>query len=122
MQWFRRHRLFGAQAALFAFVVQFVVAFGHVHALGHHGSAPTAALASIGSDQASSTGDHGTNHPGDFCDICATIHLIGSAQAAAAPALPVPIVFAARAPSIASDFASGDVAYFEHRSRGPPQV
>ena len=120
MQWFRRHRLFGTQAAVFALVVQFVVAFGHVHALPQ-ASTSDAAVAAVTSNDAPST-DHSGKHPGDFCDICATIHLIGSAQAAVAPALPAPIAFVARASALASDFATGDLAYFEHRSRGPPQV
>ena len=122
MQWFRRHRLLGAQAALIALGVQFAVAFSHVHAFDR-GSAPLGfAAAVVASDDTSSPPDHGSKLPGDFCDICANIQLIASAKIAVAPALPIPATFDARGPSLTSDVGRADLAYFEHRSRGPPQA
>jgi hypothetical protein len=121
MQWFRRHRHIGAQAALIALAIQFVVTFGHIHAL-EPTSGPPAVSADAIADNSSFPIDHGTRHPGDFCAICATIHLTGSAQVSAAPAVPAPIVFVRHSLALVSDSACPDFACLEHRSRGPPQA
>ena len=121
MRWFRSNRVFGAQAALFALIVQFTVAFGHVHA---GDGAPTAAAAFdviVDKSGAPAHPEHGQDPADSDCAVCATIQLSGSAEVAAPPALPVPVTYRATKLSLASETAPDDPHCFEQRSRGPPQ-
>ena len=127
MKWFRLHRVFGAQAALFALVVQFTLAFGHVH-VGNADAraiATAAAAFNITPDEpnAPAPSDNDPHHPADgICAICATVHMTGSAQAAASPALPLPVTYRAAELSLSSHTMRNEVRCFELRSRGPPQA
>lgn len=130
MRWFRKNRVLGAQAALFALIVQFSLAFGHVHALDadHSTAVPAGAAAAafdIAIDHRSSPvpSDHGPYDPADSaCALCATIQLTGAAQVAMSPALPFPVAYGVTELSLASEMALDDPRCFEHRSRGPPQA
>lgn len=121
MRWFRQNRVFGAQAALFALLVQFILAFGHIH-VGHADGNAAAAFA-VTTEGLGSPAVPGQHHPDDgVCAICATIHMTGSAQAAASPDLPVPVTYRVIATSLSSETARDDLRCFELRSRGPPQA
>lgn len=111
--------------ALFALAVQFALAFGHFHAADadRDATSAVATVFDVASDNSGSPAEHGKKHTGnDFCAICATIHLTGSAQVAVAPALPIPITYRVSEVSRASEAALDDPWCFEHRSRGPPQA
>ena len=121
MRWFRSNRVLGAQAALFALLVQFTLAFGHIHV----GQTNVAALVAVtlADDGLGSPAVPDQDHPADgICAICATVHMTGSALAAASPDLPLPITYRANAPSLSSEIARDDLRCFELRSRGPPQA
>jgi len=77
MRWVRENRRFGAWAALFAFAVQLVLSFGHVHLDKLTFSAPAAASVQAASRD---SGAPQPKHTGadDFCAICATIALVAS--------------------------------------------
>jgi len=126
MCWFRSNRVFGAQAALFALIVQFALAFGHVHALDadNYAAVPTAAFGVAIDEQASpAPSDSGPHNPADgACAICATLHLTGSAQVAASPALPLLFAYPVAMLSLWSENVLDDLRCFELRSRGPPQA
>jgi hypothetical protein len=126
MRWFRSNRVFGAQAALFALVIQFILAFGHVHVRNAvaHAIAPAAAAFNITPDEPNSPApsDHDQNSPDGLCAICATIHLTGSAQIAAAPELLLPITYRLIDQPLASDSTLDDLRCLDLRSRGPPQI
>ena len=127
MNWFRLHRVFGAQAALFALVVQFTLAFGHVH-VGNADAraiATAAAAFNITPDEPNSPvpSDNDPRHPADgICAICATTHLTGSAQVAAAPALPLPVNYRLIEQSLSSEATRDELRCLDLRSRGPPQA
>ena len=119
MRWFRSNRVFGAQAALFALLVQFTLAFGHIH-VSHADAADAIAVTTDGLGTPSAPDQ---DDPADgLCAICATVQMTGSAQAAAPPTLPLPIIYRAIAPSLSSQSAYDDLRCFELRSRGPPQA
>jgi hypothetical protein len=125
MQWFRSHRGLGAQAALFALAVQFTLAFGHFHVENANAAAPAAAAAlNVVNDGLNSRAPPDQDrHPADgWCAICATIHLTGSAQVAAPPALLLPVTYGMTKLSLWSETAADDPRCFELRSRGPPQT
>ncbi len=98
MRWIRANRKFGGRLALFALAVQFVLSFGHIHAEDIYGSA--SAAASAAAKVASPAADHfrplptkrPAHHTDDYCAICASIYLLGSSFAAAAPQLALPSV------------------------------
>ena len=119
MRWFRQNRVFGAEAALFALVVQFTVAFGHVHA--DRDGIATAAAANLVIDIQGSLAP--ANHPGDeTCAICATIQLTSAAQVAASPALPLPVTYCIAELSLSSEENFDNPRCIDLRSRGPPQA
>ena len=121
MQWFRSNRIFGAQAALFALLIQFTLAFGHIHA--GHADGNAAAVLALADDGVGSPATPDTDHSADgICAICATIHMSGSAQAAAPPALPLPVTYRAAELSLSSHTMRDELRCFELRSRGPPQA
>jgi hypothetical protein len=125
MRWFRSNRIFGAQAALFALIVQFAVAFGHVHVGNANENlvAPAAVARNIGHDELNSPApsDHGQDSADGWCSICATVQLTGSAQAAGSPILPLPVTYSVKRRPLLSETAADDLRCFELRSRGPPQ-
>ena len=123
MRWFRSNRVFGAQVALFALLEQFTLAFGHIHVHVGHADGNAAAVLAVTTDGLGSPGAPDQDNPADgTCGICATVHITGSAQAAAPPALPLPITYRVIAPSLSSQTARDDLRCFELRSRRPPQA
>jgi hypothetical protein len=107
MKWFRSNIKHGARLALFAFAVQFVLSFGHFHAV----SAQTSSAGQFGSLQAplayagivlaadpagqtaqpQSPSDHDSDQqPGDSCAICAVIALANTVLLATPPILLLP--------------------------------
>jgi hypothetical protein len=75
--------------------LQLVLSFGHIHL---DKLASSSAISSMATSKASSSEQNPTQHPaneaGDYCAICATIHLASSSFLPDAPFLPVP--FASR--------------------------
>jgi Protein of unknown function (DUF2946) len=121
MRWFRRYRICGAQAALLALALQFVLAFGHVHAI--ETADDTVGVAAANTTSSPATPESGGSHKDNgLCACCVTLHLTGTAQAAAAPTLAMPADYTARAFSFASDAALDEWPLLEQRSRGPPQA
>ena len=89
MRWVRDRRRIGAWAALFAFAVQIVLSFGHVHVgkIAAASSATTVAWQEADRDAPATPG----HPPGaqDFCAVCATISLVaGSVLPTASSILP----------------------------------
>jgi hypothetical protein len=91
MRWFRAKLRVGSRLALFALAVQIVLSFGHVHLDYFHYALP--GIASAGKQSTPSTP---TQQPvgdaGDYCAICATIHLAATSFLPQAPHLPVAFV------------------------------
>lgn len=120
MGWFRSNRVYGAQAALFALLIQFTLAFGHIHV--GHSNATVAVTAVALVDSGSGAPAMPDHDPDGLCAICVTAHMTGSAHAAAPPTLPLPIAYHVAAPLLSSEIMRDDLRCFELRSRGPPQA
>ncbi len=107
MKWFRSNIKHGARLALFALAVQFVLSFGHFHAVAAQTSiasqtAATQALldrqgstlapdAASQSAQPQSPSNHDSDQqPGDSCAICAVIALANAVLFATPPVLLLP--------------------------------
>jgi hypothetical protein len=105
MKWFRSNIKRVSQLALFALAVQFALSFDHFH-----GVAPQAPFASqsasvsseiafagrftdpaaVSSPSQPPASDHGGEHPGDICAICAVMAMASSIMFAAPPVLLLP--------------------------------
>ena len=84
MNWVRSNIKHGSRLALFALAVQFVLSFGHFHAI-----AAQAAPAIQSLQQAPL--DHDSDQPsGDPCEICAVIGMASTALSATPPLLALP--------------------------------
>lgn len=92
MHWiFRTNRRWGTWVALTAMALQLVLSFGHIHLenVASGSVLPTvAAFKATASEQ--NPGHHPANEAGDFCAICAFIHLASSSFLPDAPLLPTP--------------------------------
>lgn len=113
MRWLRSHRRPGAWMALLALVLQFGLAFGHVHSIHVAQNVPAASAASP-ADPASGDPDDG------YCATCAILALLTGAQTASPPVV-APLI-APRATEIATapDAAHVIFARTAFRSRAPP--
>jgi hypothetical protein len=118
--WFRSRTRLGGSLALFALALQLLVSFGHVHA-DELTSKPLgiATVWHVGESQAPA-GDADTDHHDDYCDICATLHALASAQIATPPPLPIPYAFAQVAPQIDEGVEVAEARRASFQSRAPP--
>ncbi len=105
--------------ALLALALQLGLSFGHVHVGAI--KAPAAVALNI-TDHSPDGGkpQRGPHHPDDFCAICLVNGLIGSAQTAAPPAVPVPVSIAAAILPVTSEAAQAEQRRAAFRSRAPP--
>jgi hypothetical protein len=106
MNWFRSNIKHGSRLALFALAVQFVLAFGHFHAVA---AEPASAIQSGLAQSESSYADHlvapeaasqlaqqqpasndSDQQPGDCCAICAVMALANTVLFATPPLLLLP--------------------------------
>ena len=86
MKWFRSNIRHGARLAFLALAVQFVLSFGHFHAI-----APAQATASFAAHIENASRDEPRSNPDsdqavDLCAICAVVAMTSTATPA--PALP----------------------------------
>jgi hypothetical protein len=121
MCWVRTDRQWSTWLALAAMALQLVLSFGHLHI---EKVASGSAVASVTATKAPSSQQNPAQHPaneaGDFCAICATIHLAASSLVPDAPLLPVP--FASRTIERFNHFTSVSVSpqRAAFQSRAPP--
>ena len=121
MSWITENRRIGAWAALFAFAIQLVLSFGHVHLDKLTVSSPAAANVQVASRDG---GAPQPKHTGanDFCAICATIALVTSSVLPEAARLSPPLSVPS---SRATEFLIARSAFDLHASfqaRAPPAV
>ena len=116
MGWIRAHRQWGGLAALFALTLQLVLSFGHLHVAL---AAPAPAVIALTQPAGDAPG-HDDDHAGKPCDICAVVHALSTAQAAAPPVLAVPVAFTVARHAPADDRAAAPTFRTAFRSRAPP--
>ncbi len=89
MRWFRTNRRASGTLALFALALQVTLAFGHIH-LRDFAGVYGVSLALAQAAARSTSGDHNTHQStDDYCLICASVNLAGTAVPPVALLLPV---------------------------------
>ena len=89
MSWVRSNLRFGSWCALFALAIQLAVLFNHVHCAQTAcwpASQPAIGSADQASADAPAQSKPGIPTAGEYCMLCALIHLAGSVLPAVAPA------------------------------------
>jgi hypothetical protein len=136
MKWFRSNIKQGSRLALFALAVQFVLSFGHFHAI----AAPTALAIQSGaaqsgisyagilgapdavskSTQRAPSDRDSDRHPDDYCAICAVVAMANAVLFATPPVLLLPQ--AAEFQYLATDagFVGPNSARVAFQPRAPP--
>jgi hypothetical protein len=115
MKWLRSNIKQNARVALFALAVQFVLSFGHFHAIAAQ------AAPSISATQQLPAPSHDSDrHSDDYCAICAVIALASTGMAPAAPALPIPQAVEPTRPATHAAFVEPRFACAAFQSRAPP--
>ena len=125
MRWFRSQGRASAWVALFALLVQFAVSFGHVH--HDHVRAPLPAVsddaALAGGDQqaaAAQPSGRDDDHADAVCAICVLNQMVGTAQTAAPPSVPLALVSRTTEQAFASERIAVKPLPSAFRSRAPP--
>ena len=103
LRWFRSNMRWGVGCALFALALQFALTFAHVHVNGIGPRSATALAVQVLDAPAEPANPHPKGIAGDFCAICAQIHLAGSLLPAASPSLPLPVIFSPLRRAIGTD-------------------
>jgi len=118
--WFRLRTRWGGTLALFALALQLVVSFGHVHAEDLTGKPLSiASTQHTGAPQVLAD-DGDTDHHDHYCDICATLLALASAQIATPPLLPTARTFARVEAPIEARVAAAEPRRASFQSRAPP--
>lgn len=115
MKWVRANIRLGARAALLALAVQFVLSFGHFHAI-----AAQAAPSTQSTQQLPAPNHDSDQHPDDLCAICTLVAMASTALAATPPALPLPQAAELRLQTADSASLHVYAAWTAFQSRAPP--
>ena len=130
MRWFRSQGRTSAWVALFALLLQFAVSFGHVHLKDHHDDAraPLPAVSDLaaipgGGQQAAAAqpGGQDDDHADHkVCVICILNQMVGTAQTAAPPSVPLALVSRTTEQAFVSQRITVKPLPSAFRSRAPP--
>ena len=132
MHWFRSHSRLGSGLAIFSLALQLALSFGHIHlkdivGTAHASTSIAASTAASGSDEqpADATAADRTSHDeheDEYCAVYAINNLLGSAQVAAPPPLPLPCLFGCLGLSAGYDADLAELHRGLPRARAPPIV
>ena len=136
MKWFRKHLKHGSRLALFALAIQFVLSFGHFHAVtAQAASAIATAQAQADLDYAKSLAPQPTSseaaktqqpstpdsdHTADACAICAVISLANNVLFVTPPLLQLPQAVELLYLTVDAEFAHLNSLHPAFQSRAPP--
>ena len=124
MQWLRSRSSPGSWLALFALAFQLAVSFGHVHGVPvlEHSSVLLNVSASTGAESSSrGASDETPDHDGDYCVVCALIHLAGTMLVVEPPAVALPATFGQmRSEAPVAEFGLIPAAHTPFAARAPP--
>ena len=119
MRRFRSHTRWGAGLALFSLLVQLAVSCGHVHA--HELAArPFLAVTYAGQERGPSPDNEHSDHQDRFCDICAVLYALGSAQIASPLSLALQPALVSAPPPVRDHIAAAEQRRPAFQSRAPP--
>jgi hypothetical protein len=119
----RLYRRWSGLLALSALALQLALSFGHIH-LEDIAAGP-AAVAALARPAAPAAPPDAPGHDEDaarHCDICATLHALGTAQIPAPPVLILPVAFALAPPAMHCDVPVARARCAAFRSRAPPSA
>ncbi len=134
MKWFRSNVQHGTRLALFALAVQFVLSFGHFHAIAAQAAPAIQSGASQSDIYAGSlaapdavnkstqpASDHDSDRQSnDFCAICAVVAMTNAAMVATPPPLPLPQAVEFVYLTIDAGFVDPNSARVAFQPRAPP--
>jgi hypothetical protein len=125
MRWVRSNLKFGSWGALFALTFQLLVVFNHVHCSQNlcWPASPTAVGSlSIAGSSVSVDSKRAAPAVGEYCLLCAVIHLAGTVLPATAPAEPVAVALQKSLPwaDLAEISAANPHRIFQ--ARAPPRA
>ncbi|MES5483996.1 hypothetical protein QMZ05_14685 [Bradyrhizobium sp. INPA03-11B] len=121
MKWFRSNIKHGARLALLALSIQFVLSFGHFHAI-----APAQATTSLATHVERASRDAPRSNPDsdqatDLCAICAVVAMVNSAvPAPALPPLQLPDAAGLLCWQIDNYAAPVEIGRLHYQPRAPP--
>ncbi|WP_342727001.1 hypothetical protein AAFG07_09250 [Bradyrhizobium sp. B097] len=121
MKWFRSNIRHGARLALLALSIQFVLSFGHFHAIAPAQATTSSAahVENVSRDAPYSNPD--SDQAADLCAICAVVAMVNSAMPAPAlPPLQLPDAAALLAWHIDNYAAPLDIGRLHYQPRAPP--
>jgi hypothetical protein len=128
MYWFRSHSRLGSGLAIFSLALQLALSFGHIHLRDivgtAHASTSIAASVAARSDEQPTTQTDRTSHQheDEYCAVYAVNALLGSAQVAEPPPLPLPCLFGFVGLSANYDADLTELHHGLSRARAPPIV
>jgi hypothetical protein len=123
MHWFRSRLKLGSWLALTALAIQLALSFAHVHLDGNApfgAGAKALAAVQITTDSDAAGGAGAPALADEFCAICALIHLAGTAQTAAAPALDAPVAYRRISIELVAELGSSPPVHAPFSARAPP--
>ena len=133
VKWFRKHVKHGSRLALFALAIQFVLSFGHSHALAAPAIATSLAQTDLDDAQVlpapvaksevakqQQPSNHDTDQPGEACAICAVISLANNLVFSAPPLLLLPQAVEFLYLTTDAEFAHLNSIRSPFQSRAPP--
>jgi hypothetical protein len=125
MSWVRTNLKFGSWCALFALTFQLLVVFNHVHCSQNlcWPASPTA-IGSLSGAGHSAVTDTKRAAPavGEYCLLCAVIHLAGTVLPATAPAEPIALVVQKSRPWVNLADISTATPHGIFQARAPPRT
>jgi len=129
MHWFRSHSRLSSGLAIFALALQLALSFGHIHLKDIVGTAhastsiAASAVASLSDEQrarATPTDRTSHEHEDEYCAVYAVKALLGSAQVAEPPPLPLPCLFRFTGLPAGYDANLAELHHGLSRARAPP--
>jgi hypothetical protein len=125
MSWVRSNLRIGSWCALFALAVQLLVLFNHVHCNQNAcwpASQPAIGSVSGGGDDGAADPKPATPAVGDYCLLCAVVHMAGTVLPAAAPAEPIALVVQKSLPFADLADISAAAPHGIFQARAPPRA
>jgi hypothetical protein len=131
MYWFRSHSRLSSGLAIFSLALQLALSFGHIHLRDIVGTAYASTSIAASTAAARSDEQHASATPADrtshehedeYCAVFAINNLLGSAQIAEPPPLPLPCLFGFVGLTTGYDAALAELFHGLSRARGPPIV
>jgi hypothetical protein len=125
MRWVRSNLKFGSWCALFALTFQLLVVFNHVHCsqnLCWPAAPTTIGSVSLAGDSVSADSKRAAPAVGEYCLLCAVIHLAGTVLPATAPAEPIAVALQKSPPWADLADISAAAPHRIFQARAPPRA